>query len=233
MEQKKLTLKSWSPNDRPRERLLNEGKKALSDAELLAILLVSGNGKETVVDLSRRILSEAASNQLHKLGKLSVEDLCQFHGIGQAKAISIVAAFELGRRYREAAPESRVKVGSSRDVFDHVRHHLSDLPHEEFHVVHLNRANQILGMQRLSMGGISGTVVDTRLLFKHAINRGASSVIVTHNHPSGNLSPSQEDIRLTERLQEAGKILEIPVLDHLIVAETGYFSFADQGLLKT
>ncbi len=222
-------IRSWAEDDRPREKLLLKGKSALSDAELIAILIGSGNTEETAVDLSKRIL-QSLNNNLSELGKLTVKDLMQFKGIGEAKAISIIAALELGRRRKDSEPEKRVKITGSQSAFDTIYPHLGDLNHEEFWVIFLNRANAVIGKQNISKGGVSGTVVDPKVVFKMAVQFPASGIILAHNHPSGNLKPSQADHQLTRKLKEAGKALDIPVLDHLIIGERDYFSFVDEGV---
>ena len=228
--EKHLGIKAWAEEDRPREKLLLKGKTALSDAELIAILIGSGSRDETAVELSKRILS-AASNNLNQLGKMSIVDLQKFKGIGEAKAISIAAALELGRRRKETDALKRVKITASSVVFENMREVMEDLPHEEFWVLLLNRGNQILERVNISKGGVSQTVVDSKIVFKMAIDKLASSIILCHNHPSGNLKPSDADIQLTKKLKEAGRILDLPILDHLIFADNTYFSFADEGLL--
>ncbi|MEO6882513.1 MAG: DNA repair protein RadC [Bacteroidia bacterium] len=223
----KKSIRLWSVQDRPREKLLGNGCVALSDAELIAILIGSGNRNESAVELSRRIL-DSNSNDLNKLGKLSVKELMKFKGIGEAKALSIVAALEIGRRRRATEVKEREKITSSKDVYDYFSH-LSDLPNEEFWILLLNRSNKIIGKQNISKGGIAGTVVDAKIIFKHAIDQLAESIILCHNHPSGNLQPSKEDIFITKKISDAGKLVDVKVLDHIIVAETGYYSFADEG----
>ena len=222
-------IRSWAEDDRPREKLLLKGKSTLSDAELIAILIGSGNTEETAVDLSKRIL-QSLNNNLSELAKLTVKDLMQFKGIGEAKAISIIAALELGRRRKDAEPEKRVKITDSQSAFDTIYPHLGDLNHEEFWVIFLNRANAVIGKQNISKGGVSGTVVDPKVVFKMAVQFPASGIILAHNHPSGNLKPSQADHQLTRKLKEAGKALDIPVLDHLIIGERNYFSFVDEAV---
>lgn len=231
MENKPLLgIKSWAEEDRPREKLLEKGRHVLADAELIAILIGSGNKNETAVELSRRILA-AVSNNLNELSKLSVQELCKFKGIGDAKAISIVAALELGRRRKEAETVKREKIVTSNDVFELMQPLLVDLPHEEFWLLMLSRGNMVVKKQLISRGGIAGTVVDTRIIFKTAVENYASSIIICHNHPSGNLQPSVEDIRITKQVKDAGKIMELPLLDHLIITDNGFYSFADEGVL--
>lgn len=227
------SIKTWAEEDRPREKLLLKGKQALSDAELLAIIIGSGSANESAVDLCRRILRELAQDNLHELAQKSITDLMTFKGIGEAKAISIVAAVELGARRRLAEVRQRVQIGSSNDAFDEFQPLMGDLPHEEFWVMYLSRANKVLSKERISSGGVSGTVADVRMIFKRAISLLASGIILCHNHPSGNLQPSKADENLTQQFKEAGKILDVRVLDHLILGESpcDYYSFADSGKL--
>ena len=230
MEDNRLTIKKWAEEDRPREKLLLKGKAALSEAELIAILIGSGNTEQTAVELSQHILSQCGNN-LSNLARLSVKDLQKFKGIGEAKAISIVAALELGRRRKESEPLKKVKITSSHDAFQLLHGDMMDLNHEEFWLLLLKRNNEVIKKEMLSRGGVSGTVVDAKIIFKRALEETASGLILAHNHPSGNLKPSQEDINLTKRLKEAGKSLDISVLDHLIITDHSFFSFADEGLL--
>jgi len=225
-----LNIKAWAEADRPREKLALKGKSVLSDAELVAILIGSGNRNETAVELSKKILA-SINNDLNQLGKLTIADLIQFNGIGEAKAISIIAALELGRRRKTAEVDKRPKVQSSKDAYNSISPLLSDLPHEEFWVIYLNRNNEILKQENISKGGVSGTIADSKIIFKRAIEALASAMILCHNHPSGNLKPSSADIQLTEKLKEAGKMLDIPILDHLIIGEKDYFSFSDEHLM--
>lgn len=226
----RLSIKSWAEEDRPREKLAEKGKAALSDAELIAILLGSGSRDVTAVELSKTILNSVGNN-LNELGKMDISALTVFKGIGPAKAISIVAAMELGRRRKEMASAVKRVITCSNDAFLEIQDSLSDLPHEEFWILLMNRANKIIGKKNVSKGGVSGTVADAKLIFKPAIEKLASSVILCHNHPSGNLKPSDADLKLTAKLKEAGKCLDIPVLDHLIIGDNAYFSFADEGIL--
>jgi DNA repair protein RadC len=225
-----FSIKSWNEDDRPREKLVLKGKIALSDAELVAILIGSGNRDESAVALSQRILA-SVENNLNELGRLSISELIKFKGIGEAKAISIIAALELGRRRRAEDALERKKVTSSNSVFELLQPVIGDLPHEEFWVVYLNNANKVLQTQQLSKGGITGTLVDVRLTMKTALQLGAVGVILAHNHPSGTLKPSMADKQLTQKLKIAGDSLDIKVLDHLIITEKAYFSFADEELL--
>lgn len=227
---KNISIKDWADDDRPREKLLIKGKGALSDAELIAILIGSGNRDESAVDLSKRIL-QSLGNNLNKLAKLSVNDLVKFKGIGEAKAISIIASLELGRRRRTADVLEKDNIGGSKDAFQILQLKLEDLPHEEFWIVLLNRANKVIDTKLVSRGGVSSTVVDSKVIFNFALESLASAIILAHNHPSGNLKPSNSDIRLTKKIVAAGKIMEVPVLDHIIVGDNDYFSFADEGLI--
>jgi DNA repair protein RadC len=225
-----LRIPRWAEDDRPREKLLLKGRSSLSDAELLAILLGTGTKAISAVDLAKQILQQADQN-LNTLARLSVKDLTKVKGIGEAKAISIVSALELGRRRRESTAPGRPRITNSIDVVELMKQDLMDLNHEEFWIIILNRANYVLRKNQISRGGISGTVADPKLIFKSALDYGGSSIILAHNHPSGNLQPSQADITLTKTLKEAGKFLEIPVLDHIIVSDISYFSFADEGMI--
>ena len=221
-------ITAWAEEDRPREKMLLKGKNALSDAELLAILLGSGTVGESAVALAQRILSEVDYN-LHELGKRSVTELQRYKGVGEAKAIAIAAALEIGRRRQLSDLRERPRITGSRDAFQVIAPLLTDLHHEEFWVLMLNKANEVFARERLSTGGMAGTVVDVKILFKTALDARAAAVIAVHNHPSGNLQPSQADVDLTRRLRKAGELLDLPLLDHLIVSERGYYSFADEG----
>ncbi|QMW03774.1 RadC family protein [Spirosoma foliorum] len=224
------TIQSWAEEDRPREKLILKGKAALSEAELIAILINSGTVDLTAVDVAKIIL-KSVNNNLNDLAKLSIKDLSKFRGIGEAKAISVIAALELGRRRKEQDRPQRAKVTCSRDAYNEMIPHLIDKPHEEFWILLMNRANEILRPVQISTGGVSGTVADPKLIFKQAIEHLASSMILFHNHPSGNLLPSQADKDLTKKLKDAGRLLDIPVLDHLIFTDKSYYSFADEGTL--
>jgi DNA repair protein RadC len=225
-----MNIKSWSPEDRPREKLLLKGTPALSDAELIAILLGSGTAKLSAVDVAKKVLAHVDHNLDH-LARLSVKELMKAKGIGEAKAITIVAAMELGRRRKEQSPEEKPKLESSVAAFNMIKGELQDLPHEEFWVLLLNRSNRLIKKKRVSEGGVSGTVADPKIIFKLALDELASGIILAHNHPSQNLKPSDSDISLTKKMKEAGKLLEIAVLDHIIVAGHEYFSFIDEGLI--
>ncbi|MEO9869961.1 RadC family protein [Ekhidna sp.] len=230
MKDNRLTIKSWAEEDRPREKLLLKGKSALSEAELIAILIGSGNKDQTAVELAQHILNQCENN-LSSLARLSVKDLQKFKGIGGAKAISIVAALEVGRRRKEVEPSKRVKIKASKDAYNLLKGDLMDLNHEEFWLILLKRNNEVIKKEMISRGGVSGTVVDAKIIFKRALEETASGIILAHNHPSGNLKASTEDINLTNRLKQAGNSLDITVLDHLILTNEGFFSFADEGQL--
>lgn len=225
-----FSIKAWSEEDRPREKLLQKGKVILSDAELIAILIGSGNRNESAVALSKRILA-SIDNNLSALGKLSIQELISFKGIGEAKAITIIAALELGRRRRVEDAIEQFKIESSKSVFELMQPVLGELFHEEFWVVFLNNSNKVIGKQQLSKGGITGTLVDVRLLVKQAIQVGATAIILAHNHPSGTLKPSHADKEITQKVKLAAQLLDIKLLDHLIITENEYFSFADENLL--
>ena len=227
---KRLNIKSWAEEDRPREKLSGKGKASLSDAELIAILIGSGNREETAVELSKRILN-SVDNNLNELGKMDISSLISFKGIGEAKAISIVAALELGRRRKDSAAMHKSTISSSNDAYLEIADVLADLPHEEFWILMLNRANKVVAKKNVSKGGVSGTIADAKMIFKPALEKLASSIILCHNHPSGNLKPSDADIKLTSKLKAAGTSLDIPVLDHLIIGDNAYYSFADEGIL--
>ena len=225
-----LKILSLAEEDRPREKLLMKGKSALSDAELLGILLGSGTVNVSAVDLAKIVLQDVG-NDLNELAKLSVKDLEKHKGIGEAKAITIVSALELGRRRKESEPVKRHRITASRDAYEMMKPHLLDLTHEEFWVILLSRSNRVLRTVRISAGGVTGTVADPKVIFKQALGYRACALILVHNHPSGNLTPSHADRELTRKLKEAGTWLEIPVLDHIIFADRDYFSFADEGIL--
>lgn len=228
--QNSISIKAWAEEDRPREKLVIRGKQNVSDAELIAILLGTGNRNETAVTLAQRILNQYKNN-LHTLGKLNVSDLIQFKGIGEAKAVTLIAALELGRRRQLSEIHDRPFVKSSSDAYQIIAPHICDLNYEEFWVVLLNRANKVIHKKRISSGGTSGTVVDAKIIFKIALEKLASSIILYHNHPSGNLRPSSCDLELTRKIKSGGKLLDISILDHIIVGDSGYYSFADEGTL--
>ncbi|MDX9906372.1 MAG: DNA repair protein RadC [Bacteroidales bacterium] len=226
----RIPIKQWSEDDRPREKLLLKGKSALSNAELIALLLGSGNRNESAVDLAKRVLDKSGQN-LAELSRFQISDLIKIKGIGQAKGLTIIAALELGNRKRSQDALSREKVAGSHDVYELFHGELADAQYESFWVLLLNRANRVIRKVNISEGGISGTVADPKKIFKMSLEHNASSLILCHNHPSGNTQPSEADIRLTRKLKEAGLLLDLPVLDHLIVGADSYFSFADEGML--
>ena len=225
-----MSIKFLAEDDRPREKFLLKGKNALSDAELLAIIMGSGNREDSAVELGRKILNSVANNW-HNLSLLSLSDLMKFKGVGEAKAISIAAALEIGhRRAAQEVPE-KIQIRESKDIYKVLQPYLSDLQTEEFWAVFLNQNNRIVGKARLSAGGINQSIVDVRILFKTALEHLSTAIAIAHNHPSGNLKPSQEDLRITKQIADAGKILNIQLLDHLIISQNAYFSFADENLL--
>ncbi|HLV63664.1 RadC family protein [Galbibacter sp.] len=226
----KISIRNWSADDRPREKMLLKGKDALSDAELIALLIGSGNRRESAVDLSKRILT-TSRNSLSVLSRLSIEQLSKYSGIGKAKAIAIVAALELGRRKRLAKALPDHGLSNSEEVFEFMQPRIGELPHEEFWVIYLNNANRVVHTFQLSKGGITGTLVDVRLLIKEAVLVGAVSLILSHNHPSGTLRPSEADRNITGKIKIACDSMDIKVLDHLIITEKSYFSFKDEGIL--
>ena len=229
-EYKKLNIKDWAVEDRPREKLLSKGSRTLTDAELIAILISSGNIDETAVELAKRIL-QSVGNNLSELSKRGVDYLKTFNGIGEAKAVSIIAALELGKRSKEANVFIRKKITDSNDAAEYFMSLLTDLNHEEFWVMLLDRGNKIIDSFMVSQGGVSGTVIDVRLIMKSAIEKLASSIILCHNHPSGTLQASDADLNITHKIKDAAKLMDISVLDHLIIGQSGYFSFADEGLM--
>ncbi len=227
---KPFSIKQWNEDDRPREKMLTKGSASLSDAELIAILIGSGNREESAVGLAKKMLA-FADNNLNAFSKLSVENLMQFNGIGKAKAISIITALELAKRCRLEEALKVDKITSSKLVFEIMQPVIGTLDHEEFWVIYLNNMNKIIYRKQLSKGGLTGTIVDTRLIFNKALELLATGIILCHNHPSGNLNPSAADKKLTAKVQLGGETLDIKVLDHLIITEKGYFSFADSNLL--
>lgn len=229
LEQNNLPITNWSEDDKPREKLMLKGKSVLSDAELIAILIGSGSRNESAVGLSKRILA-SVDNNLNALGKLSIQQLMNFKGIGEAKAISIIAATELSRRRRAEEAVELKKITSSKMIFEIMQPIIGELPHEEFWVLYLNNSNKILSKTQLGKGGITGTLVDVRLVFKPAIEMGATGLILCHNHPSGTLIPSDADKQITKKLKAAGQNLDINVLDHIIITENGFYSFNEEGI---
>jgi len=225
-----LKITDWAVEDRPRERLWNNGPSSLSDAELLAILIGSGTRNHSALDLARELLA-MAGNSLGDLGKLSAGEIRKIKGMGEAKAVTVSAALELGRRRKLAEAPENTQIRSSADVFNIFSPLMEDLPHEEFWILFLNRANRVTGRMKISQGGVSGTVTDVRIVMKKAIESLASGLVICHNHPSGNNSPSDSDIRITQKIKEAGALMDIQLLDHLIIAGKEYYSFADNGAL--
>lgn len=230
MQEQKYSIKQWAKDDRPREKLLSKGAAALSNSELIAILIINGSKEKSAVELAQDILRIGKDN-LNELGKLSVKELMKIKGIGEAKAISIVAAMELGRRRQATAYRQKAVITSSTDVANYLQTLLKDYKHEVFAVLFLNRSNKINHFQIISEGGITGTVADPRIILKKALEEDAVSIILCHNHPSGSLKPSKADEELTFKIKEASKYFDIKVLDHLIVSDDGYYSFADEGIL--
>jgi DNA repair protein RadC len=226
----KISIKSWAEEDRPREKLSSQGRRALTDAELIAILIGSGSRTESAVELSKRILHHYG-NDLNNLGKASISELSKFKGIGEAKAISIIAALEVGRRRNDTETKLLDSITCSKDGFNILRPILMDLNHEEFWILLLNQAGKVTAKELISKGGLTGTVADPKIIFSIALQQNAVSIVMAHNHPSGNLKPSQLDIELTKKIASAGKLLDIKVLDHLIVTNDGYYSFADEGVI--
>lgn len=225
-----MKITEWAVEDRPRERLWQKGPSSLSDAELIAILIGSGTRNKSAVDLAHELLA-LADNSLPELGKLSVAGIRKLKGIGEAKAVTIAAALELGRRRKMAEAADNPQIRSSADVFNIFSPLMEDLPHEEFWILFLNRANKVLGRMKISQGGVSGTVTDVRIVMKKAIETLASGLVICHNHPSGNNNPSDADIRITQKIKEAGALMDIQLLDHLIICGKNYYSFADNGAL--
>lgn len=230
IDMSKLVIRDWAESDRPREKLLAQGRRSLSDAELLAILIGSGSRQETAVELCRRILSRAQNN-LDNLSKMEMTNLCEFNGIGEAKAISIIAALELGRRRKEADHVEKPLLNSSVRVYEYFKYQLQDLPHEEFWVIYLNTACKVLDQQLIGRGGNDFTPVDVRIILRNALNSKASSMILIHNHPSGTRKASPADKTITKKIVEASKLMDIKVNDHVIFTDNGYYSFRDEGLL--
>ena len=226
----KLSIREWAEDDRPREKLISKGRLALSNAELIAILIGSGSVKHSAVDLSKEILTSVKDN-LIELSKLSIAQLCEFHGIGPARAVVISAALELGRRRRESEALKKNTISCSRDAFEIMQSKLADKQCEEFWILLLNRANHVIDSVQISDGGFAGTVADPKKIFQKALEKNACGIILCHNHPSGNLKPSEADLQLTRKLKEAGLQLDLPILDHLIIGEEKYLSFADDALL--
>ncbi|AZA98396.1 JAB domain-containing protein [Chryseobacterium joostei] len=225
-----MSIKFLAEDDRPREKFLKKGKSVLSDSELLAIIMGSGSRDESVLELSRKILA-SVNNSWHQLSLLSVKDLIKFKGVGEAKAISIITALEIGRRRSGQEIPEKAIIGNSHDAYSILKNQLSDLRTEEFWAIFMNNSNKVIHISQLTQGGISQSIVDVRVLFKTALEHFSTGVIIAHNHPSGSLKPSKEDINITQKIKEAGKVLSIQLLDHIIVTQDSYFSFSDEGLL--
>jgi DNA repair protein RadC len=223
-----IKITDWAVEDRPRERLWNKGPSSLSDAELLAILIGSGTKNASAVDVARELLS-LAGNNLSDLGKLSLAEIRKLKGVGEAKAVTIIAALELGRRRKLAEASDVPQIRSSADVFNIFHPIMEDLPYEEFWILFLNRANKVINRMKISQGGVSGTVTDVRIVLKSAIEYLASGIVICHNHPSGNNTPSDSDIKITRKIKEAGELMDIQLLDHIIICGKEYYSFADNG----
>jgi len=225
-----LSIKDWAIEDRPREKLERKGARVLTDAELCAILIGTGTATESAVDIAKRIM-HAAHNDLFKLGAFSLQDFLKIKGIGPAKAISLMAALEIGRRRSSGETQVFTKISASSDVFKKMFPLVSDLPHEEFWVLYLKRNNEVISHENVSVGGVSGTVIDVRIIAKRAIELLASAIILCHNHPSGNLQASEADIQITKKMKKTAELFDCAVLDHIIIAGDSYYSFADEGLL--
>jgi DNA repair protein RadC len=230
MEESYRSIKAWAEDDRPREKLQLKGRTALSNAELIAILLGNGTRGSSALDLGKNIL-HLAGDDLHTLGRCSIEDICKIKGIGQAKAITLIAALELGRRRKIDDKILPAKITSSSNAFEHLQPIMMDLDHEEFWIIFLNNANRIIDKTCISKGGFTGTIVDIRLVFREAVSRKATGILISHNHPSGTLKPSEQDINLTKKIREGGALLDIQLIDHLILAQDKYYSFRDNGIL--
>ena len=230
MQNERLTIKSWAEEDRPREKMIEKGALALSDAELIGILIGSGTREETAIDLAKTLLKNS-NNDLNLLGKLTIQDFCKLKGIGQARAVTIAAALELGRRRKETEKQKEIKITESPDIYEMFAPILADLPYEEFWMLYLNRSHGVIEKVKISQGGIDRTIADVKLIVKLAVDRLASSAVAVHNHPSGNLQPGKEDINITSRIKTALQYFDISLIDHLIVTDHGYYSFADEGIL--
>jgi DNA repair protein RadC len=227
----KTTIKTWAEEDRPREKLILKGRHALSDAELIAILLGMGSTEHTAVELAKIILAEVG-NDLNRLSKMSINELKKFKGVGEAKAVSIVAAMEIARRRQATERIENIKLKTSNSAYNHLKQFMLDLDHEQFWMILLKRNLEILKTIHISTGGIAGTVADPKIILRHVIENLANGFIISHNHPSGNLKPSDADIRLTRRLKELADLLEVTLIDHIIFSDNGYYSFGDEGLLS-
>jgi len=227
---KKLPITSWAEADRPREKMIEKGQSVLSDVELIGILIGSGTKKQTAIDIAKTLLNNN-NNDLNQLGKLNIRELCKYNGIGQAKAVTIVAALELGRRRKATEKKDKEKIAASANVYDIFAPMLADLPYEEFWMLYLNKSNSVIHKAKISQGSIDKTAADVKLIVKTGLDNLASGAIAVHNHPSGNLEPSQDDINITKKTATALAYFDIALLDHLIVTDNGYYSFADEGIL--
>ncbi|AZA54783.1 RadC family protein [Chryseobacterium sp. G0201] len=225
-----MSIKFLAEDDRPREKFMLKGKGSLSDSELLAIIMGSGNRDETALELARKILA-SVNNNWNQLSLLSVKDLTKFKGIGEVKAISIATALEIGRRRASQEIPEKPMISNSNGAYQIFKNHLSDLRTEEFWAIFLNQSNKVLHTAQLTQGGINQSIVDVRILFKTALDHFSTGIIIAHNHPSGNLKPSREDLDITQKIKEAGTFLNIQLLDHLIITQNSYLSFSDEGLL--
>lgn len=225
-----LSIKSWAEDDRPREKMVLKGRTALSDAELLAIILGSGTKTKTAVDLAQEMLT-TVNYDLYQLGKQSIKDFKKFNGVGDAKAITLSAALELGRRRKDSIRKKQTKMKSSKDVYQYIKPYFEDLEHEEFRIIGLSRSNDVIATELISKGGRTGTIADGKLIFKALLDMKATACILCHNHPSGTIKPSEQDIHLTKKFIEFGNLIELQVLDHLIITDRGYFSFSDNQVL--
>lgn len=226
----KSGIKAWAEDDRPREKLITKGKASLSDAELIAILIGMGTREMSAVELSKLIL-QSTGNNLNELAKMGVAELMKFKGIGEAKAISIVAAMELARRRKDSDPLKKDKIKYSKEAYNILKPFMMDLDHEQFWIICLNRSQEVVKIIQISTGGVTGTIADPKIIFKHALEHLSSCIILSHNHPSGNINPSQADITLTKQLSEGARLLDMTLSDHIIFTNNGYFSFADQNML--
>ena len=227
----KTTIKTWAEEDRPREKLILKGRHALSDAELIAILLGMGSTEHTAVEIAKIILAEVG-NDLNRLSKLSVNELKKFKGIGEAKAVTIVAAMEIARRRQDSGPRENIKLKTSYAAYNHLKQFMLDLDHEQFWMILVKRNLEILKTIHISTGGITGTVADSKIILRHVIENLANGFIISHNHPSGNLKPSEADIRLTKKLKDLADLLEVTLIDHIIFSDNGYYSFGDEGMIQ-
>lgn len=229
-ENKFQPISMWKEDERPREKLMQKGKNNLSEAELIAILIRTGSRNESAVELARKLL-DSAGNNLIELGKRNISDLIRLRGMGATKAATLVAAMELGRRRQSSDAIQRKQIRKSQDIYNYLGPQIADLPHEEFWIIALNRNNRVIGARKIGSGGIDSTIADVRIILRYCLENGASALILCHNHPSGNLKPSESDIRLTGKVKKSAELMDINLLDHLIISDSGYFSFADENIL--